>query len=194
LSDSVLKVYLTLDRKEAGESPYSETAASEVIQTYKSTLAYAGLLDSDITVTSDVDKVPLKVEVPSGNNPIKVSVGDYVQWVLHGVEQFKSPRKVVGIFPDGTHVQVFGINTGIPMTELNVVDPPAHPSLTPPSTVARTEATSVWEQGGNDLNVLQKGNRLQITADVDLEGIDELKEILGHYEAILKRLAARKPK
>ena len=45
----------------------------------------------------------------------------------------------------------------------------------------------------NELSVLQKGNRLQITADVDLEGIGELKDILGHYEAILQRLAARKP-
>jgi hypothetical protein len=48
-------------------------------------------------------------------------------------------------------------------------------------------------QGENELSVLQKGNRLQITADVDLEGIAELKDILGHYEAILQRLAARKP-
>ena len=48
-------------------------------------------------------------------------------------------------------------------------------------------------QGGNQLSVLQKGNRLQITADIDLEGIAELKDILGHYEAILKRLSVPKP-
>jgi len=48
-------------------------------------------------------------------------------------------------------------------------------------------------QGGNELSVLQKGNRLQITADIDLEGIAELKDVLGHYEAILKRLSVRKP-
>ena len=48
-------------------------------------------------------------------------------------------------------------------------------------------------QGENELSVLQKGNRLQITAYIDLEGIAELKDILGHYEAILTRLAARRP-
>jgi hypothetical protein len=194
LSESVLKVYLTLDRKEAGESPYSETAASEVIQAYKSTLGYAGILDSDSVATRDDDKGAIKVDAHSGDNPIKVSVGDYVQWVSNGVEQFTSPRRVIEILPDATHVQVFGSNTGIPMTELNVVDPPILPPMTPPPTVARTEAASAWAQSENDLNVLQKGNRLQITADVDLEGLDELKEILGHYEAILKRLGARKSK
>jgi hypothetical protein len=46
--------------------------------------------------------------------------------------------------------------------------------------------------GKNELSVLQNGNRLQITADIDLEGITKLKDILGYYEAILKRSAARK--
>jgi len=83
----------------------------------------------------------------SAETPIKVSVGDYVQWVSNGVEQFTSPRKVVGIFPDGTHVQVFGSNTGIPMTELNVVDAPAPP---PPKVAAsKVDTGSAWAQGEN---------------------------------------------
>ena len=55
------------------------------------------------------------------------------------------------------------------------------------------QAKSLKSQGGNELSVLQKGDRLQITADIDLEGIAELKDILGHYEAILKRLSVPKP-
>jgi len=35
------------------------------------------------------------------------------------------------------------------------------------------------------------GNRLQVTADLNLEGIVELKDVLEHYEAILKRLSGR---
>jgi hypothetical protein len=78
----------------------------------------------------------------------------------------------------------------IPMSELNVVKAPSVP---PPGRGAeRVEAASAWQQGENELNVLQKGNRLQITADVDLKGIDDLKVILGHYESILTRLGARK--
>lgn len=37
-------------------------------------------------------------------------------------------------------------------------------------------------------------NRLQITADVDLEGIATLKEMLGDYESILRRLTGKQPK
>ena len=55
------------------------------------------------------------------------------------------------------------------------------------------QAEILRPQSNNEIFVLQKGNRIQITADVDLVGIDELKDILGHYEAILIQLAARTP-
>lgn len=46
----------------------------------------------------------------------------------------------------------------------------------------------------NELKVLQRGNRLEITADVDLEGLEQLKAILGKYEEILKMLESLSPK
>jgi hypothetical protein len=49
-------------------------------------------------------------------------------------------------------------------------------------------------KGESQFNVLQTGGRLQITADVDLDGLQELKAMLDDYESILKRLAARKSK
>ena len=189
LSDAILKVHLTLDRMESGDGPYSDASASEVIQTYRASLAYAGIANSD--------KVPpvnstMEDDVEEPTPPPAVRIGDYIQWKSNGIDQFRQPRKVVGLFDDGTHVQVFGSNTGIPVNELSVVQAPA-PS--PPSIgVGSAEGGSAWAQGENELNVLQKGNRLQITADVDLAGIDDLKDILGHYEAILKRLGARIPK
>ena len=91
---------------------------------------------------------------------------------------------------DGAHAQVFGSNTGIPMTELSVVEPPAAPpGALPPR---RVEDSSAWKMGENDFNVLQSGGRLQITADVDLEGLQELTAMLVDYESILKRLATRR--
>lgn len=120
-----------------------------------------------------------------------MQVGDFVQWTSDGIDQFKVPRKVVGLFPGGTHAQVFGSNTGVPLSELTVVDPPATPA---PMSHPSVAASSSMAYGTNDLNVLQRGDRLQITADVDLEGLQELQDILKHYEAILTRLAARKQK
>jgi hypothetical protein len=55
------------------------------------------------------------------------------------------------------------------------------------------QAETLKPQAPNELSVRQKGNRLQITADLDLEGIAELKDILGHYEALLKRLSVQGP-
>jgi hypothetical protein len=48
-------------------------------------------------------------------------------------------------------------------------------------------------QSKNEISVLQNGNRIQIAADINLEGIDELKNILEHYEGILTQLATRTP-
>jgi hypothetical protein len=64
----------------------------------------------------------------------------------------------------------------------------------PDRIIAKPQRAEILKaQSENEISVLQKGNRIQITADVDLEGIDELKDILGHYEAILTQLAARTP-
>lgn len=143
------------------------------------------------------DKAPLSggtgdPEPPLDPPPPTVKVGDYVQWVSGGVDQLKPPRKVVAIMPDRAHAQVFGYNGALPMSDLHVVPPPAPaalPAFTPP---ASADEASAWVQGENDFNVFQRGNRLQITADVDLAGLAELKEMLGHYEAILKLREGRK--
>ncbi len=40
----------------------------------------------------------------------------------------------------------------------------------------------------SDINVVQKGNQLQITATVDAAGIEKLKAVLDKYGEILKLL------
>jgi hypothetical protein len=124
--------------------------------------------------------------------PLIVKAGDYVQWTVNGVDQFKPPRRVIGMFPGGTRLQIYGSNTGVPVNEVTVVEPSPHaPSG---GAVPRVDAGSAWGQGENQFNVLQAGDRLQITADVDLEGLQELKEMLIDYESILKRRATRRSK
>jgi hypothetical protein len=46
-SDMVLKAHLTLDRRDAGLASYSDAAADEVIRSYRETIAFAKLDDSD---------------------------------------------------------------------------------------------------------------------------------------------------
>jgi hypothetical protein len=50
-------------------------------------------------------------------------VGDDVQWTSQGVQQFAEPRKITSISPDGNFAFVEGSSTGLPMRELNIVEP-----------------------------------------------------------------------
>lgn len=50
--DATLKSFLTVDRMDAGEARYSSTAADELIEEYKQTIAFAGLTESSV-VSSD---------------------------------------------------------------------------------------------------------------------------------------------
>ena len=45
---------------------------------------------------------------------------------------------------------------------------------------------------GPQIEVLLRGTRLQITADVDASGLQTLKEMIGKYEDILKLMAPKK--
>jgi hypothetical protein len=159
---------------------YAENAAPEVLRIYKENLAFAKLTgardDSPVPPAFDSgggSELPLSPPEPPAPT---VKVGDYVQWTSNGQEQFPTPKRVNAVSDDGSFAQVFGSMTGIRTSELTVVDAPKAP---PPS-------PSVAPEG--DLNVLLRGNRLEITADVDRAGLKRLKEVLAKYEEILELL------
>ena len=86
-------------------------------------------------------------------------------------------------------VWVFGSNTAIPVEQVTIADAPA------PTPVMETGKTGMADPNPRDngpsddgpqIDVLLRGNRLQITADVDAAGVAKLKEALAKYEEILK--------
>lgn len=187
LSDTVLKTHLTLDRVENGLAPYSDSAADEVIETYRATLAYAGISDSDTVVPDDGDKDAVQTQTHVHSHTAKAKVGDYVQWTSGGSDQFRMPRCVTWVSDDGSHARVHGSLTGIKMSELTVADRPAPPAAGPAGKAE--DPTPDSNDDANDINVLLAGKRLQITADVDAAGIKRLKLMLTKYEEILKLLS-----
>lgn len=58
-----------------------------------------------------------------------IEENDYVQWTSQGVDQFETPRKVIGIERDPgsgkMYVMTEGSTTGIPLDELDIRQPPA---------------------------------------------------------------------
>jgi len=113
-------------------------------------------------------------------------VGDYVQWTSDGVDQFKPARKVTQI--QDRHVWVDGSQTGIPISEVTIVEPPAPIPVAKLTTPAKS-APSDKEGHGNEISVLvTPQGRLQISADLDVKGLGKLKQMLEQYEQILKLL------
>lgn len=164
---------------------YAENAAPQILSVYKANLDFAKLTDRDDD--SPIAEGSRTVETPGPTKPPPnlVRVGDYVQWTSNGQEQFPKPQRVNWVSDDGTHVRVHGSMTGIATDELTVVDQPKPPSLGPMA-VAAVESNRSPEN--KDINVLLTGKRLQITADVDQDGLTTLKQMLDKYEEILKLL------
>jgi hypothetical protein len=160
-----------------------DKSADEVLRIYRDNLAFAGvplsgILSPDSAVSDSQRKAVVQEESPRR----LVRVGDHVQWISGGQDQFSSPKRVNWISEDGTHARVFGSMTGIPTSELTVVDSPSPPA----AGQAKKTASSGYAGQDGELNVLLRGNRLEITADVDRAGLARLKEILGKYEEILE--------
>lgn len=200
---------------------FTEEAAARFIRVYDETIQFLGDADSDRLSDKKTDTETVESDKPP-RSPAAVKLGDYVQWTSSGVEQFRVPPQVLEVYPDGKHVRVFGSPTGIPITELTVVDRPAPtPAVTLMDSGELTAGASQANRGAavfsgkgsliagaahqpvagdsqsaghseNEFSVLQRGNRLQITADVDLDGIATLKEMLTDYESILRRLSGKR--
>ena len=76
------------------------------------------------------------------------------------------------------HVWVDGSQTGIPISEVTVVEPPAPIPVAKLTTPAKS-APSDKEGDGNEISVLvTPQGRLQISADLDVNGIGKLKQML----------------
>lgn len=170
---------------------FTPDGAAIFLRVYDATIAYAGLAEADKTEGAPMGRRDYDDEQSPENGVLRdvqkppaaaiAKIGDYIQWTSAGVDQFSRPGRVTWVSEDNTHLRVHGSMTGIPMSDVSIVDAPKVP---PTSHVER--APNARE--GGDLNVLLTGRRLQITADVDLVGLERLKEMLGHYEKILQLL------
>jgi hypothetical protein len=115
--DTAARSFLKVDRR------FPDKAAEEVLRVYRDNLSFVGASASDTLPPESAVSDDINDEDAREESPVKVRVGDSVQWTSGGVDQFKQPRRVVGFF-DENHVQVFASNTGVPVKELTVVDPP----------------------------------------------------------------------
>lgn len=184
LSDTVIKTHLTIDREETGEAPYSPSAAEEVIATYRSTLAFAGLTGSAKVSLQQEDTANDDTIDLSEVAPAKAKVGDYVSWISAGVTQFER-RQVEWVSEDNSHLRVFGSPTGIPMNQIELTSPPMESPAQNPKAPISSVANPDQSKKLNATAYVENG-RLKLTADVGLHEIEALREMLEGYKTILK--------
>lgn len=116
--------------------------------------------------------------------PVNVKVGDRVQWVSQGADQFEIPRQVTEVVRDaerGWFVFVRGEKGAIPMEQIEVAEEAREKIEPRQSRNMEPNASS-----GQPIEVfLTAAGRLQISADVDRAGVDRLIDMLEKYKPIL---------
>lgn len=106
---------------------------------------------------------------------------------------FPAPRKVTALFRDakfGWMVSVDGYAGAFPMTEIQPFAAGApQPQVTPPLTAQAGKAEGPAATGAIDKDPIETflaNGRLQINANVGVEGIGRLKQILEKYEELMR--------
>lgn len=123
--DDELRRYLIRELK------FNDNTVDQFIAEYKETVDFSGLAKLD------------GGEKNSGAPPAtEVKIGDYVQWTNSGVDQLPAPLPVTGFSEDGEWAFLENRGTAVPVSELEVKEPPkapgvkapppANPSYTPP--------------------------------------------------------------
>jgi hypothetical protein len=119
----------------------------------------------------------------AGVSAPRIIKGDYVQWRAGGVDQFPTPRKVVWISDGGLYLSIEGSRTRLAASEVRLVPPP--PALPLPPSQAQFGNGNTVPQNANEPKIVQRGSRVEISAVVDLAGLQALQLVLPHYRAIL---------
>jgi hypothetical protein len=123
------------------------------------------------------------------NQPLEVKVGDRVQWVSQGMEQFDLPRPVTEVIrhPErGWFVSVRGEKGAVPMEQIEVMERGSGQA-----DVKRADPITEGKPEQPIEVFLTAQGRLQITADVDTEGVETLIKMLENYKPILALVPKR---
>jgi hypothetical protein len=152
---------------------FSEAAVDAFVTEYRGTLAYAKL-----------DKPGTILDEGSGDAPVaEVAVGDLVQRESQGVVQFATPKRVTGFSTDGAWAFVDGSGTGLPRSELSVVEKAttSKPPQTPPAAPLKRGVTPMVQTTGvrQDVFTLAEGDAvLQWPAALTVESLQDLDDWL----------------
>ena len=155
------------------------------IKELRDTISFAKLTESD--------KVG---ETGKGVEPEhQLKIGDYVQWVSQGIEQFTEFKRIAGFSEDGIYAFLENEKTGVPVGELEIGEAPKkeHPPYTPPPILRFTKAQLRHPAGGSEMRQdvfsLDNGGEVTISWPVPLtqEMVTDIKDWLKIVERKISR-------
>lgn len=178
--DALLRQYLVWDRPEG--SRFNEDSVDGFIARLKETLALSGVTNNDIIEPKDGE---------DGDQPPRVTVGDFVQPRLGSFSQFVSPAKVLGFSEDLAYVFVEGSDEGIPMAQIEIADPPTNggsessQARTPPRNPYHSKVQEPPKSAGPFISFpLTADNvvELRLTSRVSKKDFERLKRLIDLSE------------
>jgi hypothetical protein len=142
-SDEALKTYLIFD------VGLRDGAVNECMRVFAATMAFAKFSGSGMIAEAAEDN--------SRNGSPQIEVGASVQWSSGGVLQFDAPRAVTGLSLDGRFIFVEGSSTGLPIEEVEIVQPAPETPASPPSPATATTTPPVPSRQTTQLAPLKIG-------------------------------------
>ncbi len=120
----------SLKNKLVRKKNFNPATVDSYIKNYKDTILFAKLGEGD--KVDELKKI-FNESQPKHEQITSISVGDYVQWISQGVNQFPSSKRVLGLSDDGKYVFVEGTSTGLPKDQMSIEKPPIKDLPKPPS-------------------------------------------------------------
>ncbi len=105
---------------------FNPNAVGGFLEDFRDTLEYSGI--SYVRVLDSGNEGKEHEQPP----PAPPAIGDYVQWESQGQVQFSEPKRVRALSPDGQWAFVDGSDTGLPVSEVTVMDAPSTAIEKPP--------------------------------------------------------------
>jgi hypothetical protein len=157
---------------------FNPSAVKGFVTDFLDTLEYAGI-SVEAGVGSNKD-----------DNPKRAKVGDFVQWVSQGIDQFRELKKVVGFSDDGAYAFLEGEKTGALVDELEIgeapeVPPPPIPALRNPQRRQQAEGERSMRQ---DVFSLDNGGEVTISWPVPLTP-DMITDIRDWLKIVERKIA-----
>lgn len=164
----------------------NEQSARSALGIYKDNLSFilhkgqAIVLPKDTNSPGGGDSAVNKKVVAPDQPPVQVKVGDQVQWTIGGVDRFTVPRMVTDVVCDPDHgwfVSIRGEEGKLPMEQITVVEQGVQ---------AKRQVRDIADATFNPIEVFMTAEgRLQITANVNADGLQRLIKMLQKYQGII---------